>query len=31
MIGQLDIRRAQVYVEALVVEVAEDNNTNFGV
>ncbi len=31
VIEQLDIRRAQVHVEALIVEVAEGSNINFGV
>lgn len=31
VIEQLDIRRAQVHVEALIVEVAEGNNINLGV
>ncbi len=31
VITQLDVRRAQVHVEALIVEVAEGNNINFGV
>lgn len=31
VIAQLDVRRAQVHVEALIVEVAEGNNINFGV
>lgn len=31
VISQLDVRRAQVHVEALIVEVAEGNNINFGV
>lgn len=31
VIERLDIRRAQVHVEALIVEVAEGNNINFGV
>lgn len=31
VIAQLDIRRAQVHVEALIVEVAEGSNINFGV
>ncbi|MGP3592333.1 type II secretion system secretin GspD [Vagococcus sp. WN89Y] len=30
VIAQLDIRRAQVHVEALIVEVAEGSNINFG-
>lgn len=31
VIEQLDIRRAQVHVEALIVEIAEGSNINFGV
>ncbi|MEZ3031616.1 MULTISPECIES: type II secretion system secretin GspD [Escherichia] len=31
VIEQLDVRRAQVHVEALIVEVAEGSNINFGV
>lgn len=31
VIEQLDIRRAQVHVEALIVEVADGSNINFGV
>lgn len=31
VIEQLDIRRAQVHVEAIIVEVAEGSNINFGV
>ncbi|RVS25117.1 type II secretion system protein GspD, partial [Escherichia coli] len=31
VIEQLDIRRAQVHVEALIAEVAEGSNINFGV
>lgn len=31
IIEQLDIRRAQVHVEALIVEVSENNDINFGV
>lgn len=31
VIEQLDIRRAQVHVEALIVEVADGSNVNFGV
>ncbi|MGL4978805.1 MAG: type II secretion system secretin GspD, partial [Plesiomonas sp.] len=31
VIAQLDVRRAQVHVEALIVEIAEGNNVNFGV
>ncbi|MGL4927958.1 MAG: type II secretion system secretin GspD [Plesiomonas shigelloides] len=31
IITQLDVRRAQVHVEALIVEVAEGSNINFGV
>nr|WP_253030825.1 type II secretion system secretin GspD [Escherichia coli] len=31
VIEQLDVRRAQVHVEALIVEVAEGSNINFGI
>lgn len=31
LVHQLDVRRAQVHVEAMIVEVAEGDQTNFGV